>query len=114
MNYYRHPTPGVCILCEREAYYSSENPDLRLTFDTNIRYRYGFPDESELFSGTPLIQEGERILEIKTNGAMPIWLSRVLSECEIYPISFSKYAHAYLDITSKNKISEMKGTPSYV
>jgi hypothetical protein len=42
-------------------------------------------------------------MEIKTPGAMPLWLANVLSECKIYPRSFSKYAHAYYDITEKQE-----------
>ena len=98
MKYYRQPKPNVCILCEREAYFSSEDENVRLTFDKNIRYRLGFPTNENIKEGTPLINDGEYILEIKTPGAMPMWLVHALSECKIYPARFSKYAHAYYDI----------------
>lgn len=103
MHFYRQPKPNVCILCEREAYFARESADVRLTFDRNIRYRRGFPSESDINDGTPIINDGEYILEIKTPGAMPLWLARALSECRIYPRSFSKYAHAYYDIINKGK-----------
>ncbi len=103
MNFYRKPKPNVCILCEREAYFLRESSDVRLTFDQNLRYRRGFPNESNIRDGTPIINDGEYILEIKTSGAMPLWLARALSECKIYPKSFSKYAHAYYDIINKGK-----------
>ena len=114
MSFYGYPAPKVCILSEREAYYSKENPDLRLTFDTNIRYRYDFPTPESISEGTHIIGDGEHLLEIKTGGGMPLWLSCALAEDQIYPISFSKYATAYRDIISNNKISEMKGISSYV
>lgn len=101
MRFYRHPEPNVCILCEREAYFWQENLDIRLTFDKDIRYRRGFPNEENVSDGVRIIDEGEFILEIKTLGAMPIELARALSECKIYPRSFSKYAHAYYDIIEK-------------
>ena len=34
-------------------------------------------------------------MEIKVHAAYPIWLSKLLCELEIYPISFSKYGTAY-------------------
>ena len=98
MNFYNHPQPDVCILCEREAFFFAESSDIRLTFDENLRYRRGFPTKENLSDGTPITKKDECILEIKTPGAMPIWLARALSECKIYPRSFSKYAHAYIDI----------------
>lgn len=98
MKFYRQPKPNVCILCEREAFFAEENPEVRLTFDENLRYRYGFPTVDNIENGTPILDKDKYILEIKTPGAMPIWLARALSECKIYPRSFSKYAHAYFDI----------------
>ena len=34
-------------------------------------------------------------MEIKTVGAMPLWLVRTLSDLKILPISFSKYGKIY-------------------
>ena len=98
MRFYQQPKPNVCILCEREAYFLQEDENIRLTFDKNLRYRFGFPNEENLSKGISIVNEGEYILEIKTPGAMPLWLAHALSECEIYPAKFSKYAHAYYDI----------------
>lgn len=103
MKFYRQPKPNVCILCEREAFFAEENADVRLTFDENLRYRYGFPTLSNINEGIPIIEGDKYILEIKTPGAMPLWLANALSECKIYPTSFSKYAHAYYDIISKER-----------
>ena len=103
MKFYRAPKPSACILCEREAYFGAQYPDVRLTFDENLRYRRDFPNAENIEDGVHLLNEGEYILEIKTPGAMPLWLARALSECKIYPRSFSKYAHAYYDIMKKEK-----------
>lgn len=103
MKFYRNPKPNVCILCEREAFFDKENPSVRLTFDENLRYRYGFPNSDNITEGTPIVQNDEYILEIKTPGAMPLWLAQALSECKIYPRSFSKYAHAYYDIMKQER-----------
>ena len=98
MKFYRQPKPDVCILCEREAFFSIEDENVRLTFDENLRYRRGFPNSDNINEGAPIVNKGEYIMEIKTPGAMPLWLAHALSECKIYPAKFSKYAHAYYDI----------------
>ncbi len=98
MKFYRQPKPNVCILCEREAFFSAEDENVRLTFDENLRYRIGFPSSENINEGTPIVNEDEYVMEIKTPGAMPLWLAHALSECKIYPAKFSKYAHAYYDI----------------
>ena len=103
MRFYRQPKPNVCILCEREAFFSKDSPNVRLTVDENLRYRQGFPTDENIKDGTPIVGEREYILEIKTPGAMPLWLADALSKCKIYPRSFSKYAHAYYDITNKRE-----------
>lgn len=103
MKFYRHPKPNVCILCEREAFFSEENPDVRLTFDVDLRYRFGFPTVDNVRDGIPIVDKDKYILEIKTPGAMPLWLANALSEYKIYPRSFSKYANAYYDIIKKEK-----------
>ncbi len=88
--------PAMLIACEREAYFSSESRALRLTFDSDIRYssRDFSPKGS---GGTRIINDDEYILEIKTDGAMPLWLSAALSKCEIFSAPFSKYGTAYKD-----------------
>ena len=45
-------------------------------------------------------------MEIKVTDAMPLFLARKLSELEIFPVSFSKYGRAYMDMTG---IYEMSG-----
>lgn len=96
MHCYGSLCPKMLITCEREAYFSLENPDLRLTFDRDIRYK----NQEFSFSpdGKPIIGDDEYILEVKSGGGVPLWLSRALSECEIFPAPFSKYGTAYKDL----------------
>ena len=93
---YGRPKGAVLIACEREAWFAEAHPDLRLTFDRNIRYR-----ENELrldrgSAGTPLLPRDTVLLEIKTAGAMPLWLADALDAEGILPGSFSKYGAAYM------------------
>jgi hypothetical protein len=45
-------------------------------------------------------------MEIKIPGAMPLWMSRMLSELEIYPASFSKYGACYKDYLISERLSK--------
>ena len=111
MRLYGRPKGAMMIACEREAWFDEEHPDLRLTFDRNIRYR-----ETELrldsgSAGINLLPENTVLLEIKTAGAMPLWLADALDAEGILPGSFSKYGAAYMRALSEKKhaISMMEG-----
>ena len=95
MKYYGQPRPGMMIAYDREAFYVKGYPALRITFDQNVRYRDRNLFLTEGGDGTLLTQDGEVLMEVKTDGAMPLWLSRALNECRIFPASFSKYGSAY-------------------
>lgn len=95
MRFYRNLRPKVSLFYDRVAYYSKEDKELRLTFDTNIRFRTKDFDMSKGDFGRVILDESEMLLEIKAAGAMPLWLTDALSEMKIYPTSFSKYGTAY-------------------
>lgn len=97
-NYYKPLYPKVFISYEREAYETIDGSDFRVTFDENILYR---EDDFSLASGiygTPILNEGETLMEIKAPNAIPLWLGRKLAEMQIFKTSFSKYGLAYQDI----------------
>ena len=95
MRLYGRPQPRMMIACEREAWFDGEHPDLRLTFDRNVRYRESALSLGGGSAGTALLPEGTVLLEIKTAGAMPLWLARALDAEGVLPGSFSKYGAAY-------------------
>jgi len=66
-----------------------------LTFDSKLRWREQALDLAAGDYGEFLTPPGTRILEIKVSGAMPLWLSAILDQLEIYPSSFSKYGTYY-------------------
>ncbi len=95
LHYYPGIAPVMLVSAERIAYAGVEDPFLRLTFDGRIRYRH-----AELFLeagawGKDLLSPGQRLLEVKTPGAIPLWLADALDACRAYPTSFSKYGGAY-------------------
>lgn len=94
IQFYR-PSTKVFLAYDRVAYFGKEDPEVRLTFDTNIRSRQEDLDLTHGDYGTYLLEKGYHLMEIKVPLAMPMWLSRALSELEIYPVSFSKYGNVY-------------------
>ncbi len=96
MHFYRQPKPAMLIAYEREAYFDAGNPDLRITFDTDVRARSTDCRLEMGSAGEYLLPEDAILMEIKTGGAMPVWLAHALSQCDILPGRFSKYGTAYL------------------
>ena len=102
-HYYRGLHPTVFLSYEREAFYSLDGSDFRITFDKNILYREcDFSLGSEIY-GSPILIEGYTLMEIKTSGGLPLWMSHELSRLRLYHSSFSKYGQAYLDMMSKSE-----------
>ena len=112
MHFYRQPKPMMLVAYEREAYFDSENPDLRITFDTNIRARDIDCRLENGAQGDYLLPEDAILMEVKTGGTMPVWLAQALSQCEILPGRFSKYGTAYL--RNAGLIEAPEYTPSHV
>ncbi len=105
MQYYGNLHPTVFLSYEREAYYSKDSSDFRITFDRNILVRReNLSLESEAY-GTPILNKGEIIMELKCSGGIPLWLTQVLSREKIYKTPFSKYGTAYKTLI----LSELKG-----
>ena len=88
-------SPKAFIACEREAWVDREEPELRITFDRNLRWRDTDLHLTAGCGGEPLLPDGEVLMEIKIPGAAPLWLAHLLSELEIFPTSFSKYGTCY-------------------
>ena len=98
MEFYQTLRPAVFLSYERDAYHGILDPDLRVTFDTEIRYRQ---KELTLDSdpwGISILTPRQVLMELKVAGGLPIWMAHVLSEQRIFKTSFSKYGAAYQDI----------------
>ena len=94
MKFYR-PKPKLFIAYDRIATFGKENPNLRVTFDSNIRWRKDYLSLSEGNFGKVHLGSGFHLMEIKIPGAMPLWLSSSLADLGIFPISYSKYGSIY-------------------
>ncbi len=88
------PLPKAVISYDRLAFYGTEEPDLRLTLDQNLRCRGEALSLSQGDWGEPMLPPGRVMMEIKAPGALPFWLAEMLAGLGIYPCSFSKYQTA--------------------
>jgi hypothetical protein len=100
-------SPKVFLAYDREAYAGIQEPELRITFDTGIRWRTEDLDLRLGDQGTALLDPNLVLMEIKAPGAVPLWLANLLSETEAYPTSFSKYGTYY-----KQQVAGKIGVPA--
>ena len=101
--------PMLYLSYDRLAMGGIEDPELRITFDSNIIWRVNQLDMTQGDFGNVKMPSGQYIMEIKTNGAMPLWLSGALNELAIYPKSFSKYGTIYKEELFQNMLLEEGG-----
>jgi SPX domain protein involved in polyphosphate accumulation len=87
-------SPKVLILYERTCYAALDEADVRVTFDRNIRYRIHDVNLQEKGDERPL-QAGKIVMEVKAMHRYPIWLTRILSDMQLYQCAFSKYGTIY-------------------
>lgn len=105
INYFRKFYGNLCpafdIFYDRTAFYEPKNPNIRFTIDSNVLYRDYDLDLTNGIYGKKILQDNTYLLEIKTDGAIPLEFVRLLSELEVYPTSFSKYGTAYSNTIKK-------------
>ncbi len=107
--YYGQLQPAVFLTYEREAYYALDGGDFRVTFDENILYReHNFSLGSRVY-GSPLLGRDQTLMEIKTSGGIPLWMSHILARQHIFKTSFSKYGAAY----ERMRACEIQGGYNY-
>ena len=94
--------PAVFIAYDRTALAGTEDPELRVTFDTNIRCRTEKPDLAAGMQGMQLLPPDTVLMEVKIPGAMPLWMAELFERITPYQQSFSKYG-AYYEYLMKEK-----------
>lgn len=101
LGFYDKIAPAMILTYDRVAFFAKDDPNLRITFDTNLLSRdYDFELSLGAY-GKSLLPDGCYLMEIKIPDAMPVWLARKLDELRIYPTTFSKYGTAYSDVLQK-------------
>lgn len=109
MDFYPHLAPMVFLSYERDAYRAADGTDLRITFDTDIRFRRERITLNSDTSGTPLLPRDRVLMEVKVAGGLPLWMAHLLSAEKIYKTSFSKYGAAYQTMATEGR----KGLTQY-
>lgn len=95
LQYYPGLHPAAFLSYEREAFYSKDHSDFRVTFDDTLLFRQEDISLEAGIYGQPLLPEGMVLMEIKCSGGIPLWMLHVLSREGITQTSFSKYGAAY-------------------
>ena len=85
----------LCLSAMPVAFAGQEDPQLRLTFDTNLRWRDTQLDLCMGDWGAPILQGEDILMELKLPEACPLWLTHALTEVGAFPTSFSKYGICY-------------------
>ena len=93
--FYRDLAPKVYISYDREAFYDREDDSFRVTFDENIMWRDRDLSLTKPAYGSTILPPDTSLMEVKTSGGIPLWMTSVLSENGIFKTSFSKYGRAY-------------------
>lgn len=107
-DFYQTLRPTVFLSYERDAFHGTEDEDLRVTFDTEIRYRQdGLSLDSDTW-GIPILPPGLVLMELKVSGGLPLWMAHVLSCQGIFKTSFSKYGAAYQNILLAGRRGDRK------
>lgn len=88
-------TPKIYLAYDRIALYGRKDPEFRVTFDTNIRYRNENLRLDWDGDTTQLLGPESYLMEVKIQEAMPLWFVHLLEELKIRGTSFSKYGRAY-------------------
>lgn len=111
LSYYGGLSPACFLSYEREAYFDVTGRDLRITTDSNILARNRNMSLRYAVSGDRILPQGLTVLEVKTSGALPLWLVEFFSENRIYKDTFSKYGTYYREhlFDEINKNTHTKG-----
>lgn len=96
------PVPKLFIKYDRKAMFGREDKNLRITFDRNIITRRTDLRLEAGDSGERLLQDGLVLMEIKSVSGFPLWLTDMLTENQVMPVSFSKYGTEYQKFVLKH------------
>jgi len=89
--------PKTYISYERMALFERDNDDLRVSFDHSITSSQENIGLDRKVFGKQLLNDDQYLMEIKTRWNMPLWLTKLLADYKIQPVSFSKYGKSYLN-----------------
>ncbi len=105
--------PAAVISYERDAWCAPDGSGIRVTLDRNLTFRDRDLSLNARALGLPILPAGQRLMEVKTGRACPVWLARLLRETGAQRVHFSKYGLAY-QMYIRPEMQEMKGVKRIV
>ena len=94
----------VFISYDRDAYFAKQEKDVRITFDTNLKYWLDDLYLSSTNKDQRILNEDKVLLEIKVMDRYPLWLIHALSQLKLQRTSFSKYGTIYTNILKERNL----------
>ena len=98
IDYYRQTYnvyPKVYISYMRRAFFGKQDKNFRVTLDRDITTRrYDLALDLGSY-GELLLPPGKTLLEIKFEGALPLWFAHIMSKYSLSFQSYSKYGNEY-------------------
>lgn len=95
--------PEMIISYDRHALHDIDDPDLRITFDLNLRCR---KDDLYLENGPQgenFIDPDLIVLEVKVNHSVPLWLARILQDLNCEQRGASKFCTSVEHLNKENQ-----------
>lgn len=111
LHFYPDLRPAVYLCYDRCAFTCKDDPQLRITFDRNIRWRDTDLLLTAPIGGEQLLQPGQSLMEIKTASSIPLWLVALLEREQLHKTSFSKYGAAYQNLLIRRNNERKDGIP---
>ena len=96
--------PKLYLAYDRLAFFDKNDPQFRVSFDTNIRTRrYDLTLDAGDY-GQNMLTDDTWLMEVKINKNLPLWFARLLQEYKMYKSSFSKYGTEYARMIASNRM----------
>ncbi|MFD1850905.1 polyphosphate polymerase domain-containing protein [Oceanobacillus bengalensis] len=95
--------PAMVVSYDRHALHCIYDPDLRITFDHNLRCRNDDLQVEKGPHGINFIDKNLIVLEVKVNDSVPLWLTRILQQINCKQRSASKFCTS-LELLKQNKL----------
>src|SRR5699024_10038423 len=83
--------PEMVVSYDRHALHGMDDPELRMTFDRNLRYRNEDLHVENGAYGAHFIHLNLVVQEVKVNDSVPLWLTRILQELKCEQRGASKF-----------------------
>ncbi|WP_040979381.1 polyphosphate polymerase domain-containing protein [Oceanobacillus jeddahense] len=97
--------PEMVVSYERHALHGIDDPELRITFDFNLRCRNDDLLLEHGSDGEHFIDNNLVVLEVKVNDSVPLWLTRILQALQCEQRSASKYCTS-IELLQRNQLPD--------